>query len=149
MHPSTRTSTLRFAAVIAVLPAIACAEQSVGFEGVRLGMGASDVRARFQHPGHWLSETSDTGTVTMDWAPNETDDTTDIVSMSFEFHQSLLVAIRATLNPDHPLADDRSEENPDVLKYVSQEPDGTTQVFWITKNCPIHREEVEALSAQL
>lgn len=129
---------------------MACAEQSAGFEGVRLGMSAADVRSHFPHAGDWASATSPTGTFSIHWVPsNASDGTTDIVSTTFEFHQSLLVAIRATLNPDHPLADDRSEENADVFKYVSHEADGTTQVFWITKNCPIHREEVEALSAHL
>lgn len=129
---------------------MACAEESAGFEGVRLGMSASEVRADFQHPGRWVSETSPVGTFTIDWLPLEPDaDTNDIVSVSFEFHQSLLVAIRAMLNPDHSLANDRSEENADILKYVSRDTDGMTQVFWITKNCPIHREEVEALSAHL
>ncbi|MFK8000805.1 MAG: hypothetical protein AB8H86_14505 [Polyangiales bacterium] len=113
-------------------------------------MSAADVRSHFQHPGEWSSATSPVGTFSIDWVPLDASvDTSGLVSMSFEFHQSLLVAIRATLNPDHPLADDRSEENADVFKYVSHEADGTTQVFWITKNCPIHREEVEALSAHL
>lgn len=113
-------------------------------------MSAADVRSHYQHPGQWRSETSPTGIFTLQWVPEDQAlDTTGIQSASFEFHQSLLVAIRATLDPVHPLADDRSEENADVLKYVSSEADGTTQVFWITKNCPVHREEVEALSAHL
>ncbi len=133
---------LKAALAVCALPFLlgACASDD-SFEGVRLGMTAEQVRASFQ-PGTWTTSMDEEGTVLLDWLPEQAG---QVEQARFEFHQGLLVAIRTTLSTDHPQASDPSGFDDDVLRHVSTAGAQSVQVLWITRNCPIHRAEVEAL----
>ena len=153
--PSTLSRRSATAVVLLSLPvagALAWSLQSAPvdrFGPIELGMTAAEVRERFPEdgaPGRWQTSTTDEGTVLLDWSP-EGDST--VRHARFEVHQGALVAIRANLAQNHPVADDPSLVTADVLRHAAPADDGGTQVLWITRNCPVHQDEVEALLSDL
>ncbi|MEM9861326.1 MAG: hypothetical protein AAF938_06905 [Myxococcota bacterium] len=119
------------------------------FDRVELGMTASEVRARFPASGvdgRWQTSATEEGTVLLDWEPAGD---SAVRSARFEVHQGALVAIRANLAQNHANAGDPSRATADVLRHAAPADDGGTQVLWITRNCPVHQDEVEALLGDL
>ena len=112
------------------------------FQGVRLGMSASQVREAYApgQPGAWSSSVSDDGTLLLDWQASEGPSTA-----RFEVHDGLLVAVRGRGKHESGRGDDRVEVSADDVWSVSSDPADMSQVVWIARNCPLHREEIDAL----
>src|SRR5690606_5655368 len=78
-------------------------ENPIEFHGARLGMSASELRRGFAHTGTFTvhSDSDADGELAVEWAPAAGEQGAVPVSfVRFEFHQGLLVAIRAdSLDP--------------------------------------------------
>jgi hypothetical protein len=111
---------------------------------VRLGLVPRDVRSRVTIPGTWESRTEGALTV-LDVRRN---DRGSPESASFEFHNGMLVAVRARLT-----ARDALVANGPVLKQSStavwrieeESTAGMHQLRWIARDCPAHAEEVKKI----
>lgn len=121
--------------------------------GVRLGMTASDVRARAAlPPGVWTTSTTPDGTLLLDWAPDAAD--ASIRAARFEVHEGALVAVRATLvdsnSLDSALANgggDRQIRSAEAVADARPHEDGTTRFRLVARNCPVHASEVAEILA--
>jgi hypothetical protein len=107
--------------------------------GVRLGMTADDVRARIdaREPGEWSSSV-----VAGDWVLEHrvADE-----AARFEIHEGQLVAIRVEgpTSADLP-SEPRFEVTPGSI--LVREPDRTrVRITLLSRACPTHHEEAEAL----
>lgn len=112
------------------------------FHGVRLGMSAADVRQAYspEEPGSWSSSLSEDGTLLLDWRADD-----GAATARFEVHDGLLVAVRGHAMRSSGQGDDRVEVSADDVWSVSSDAADMSQVIWIARNCPLHREEIEAL----
>lgn len=112
------------------------------FDGVRLGMSATQVREAYTpaEPGEWSSSVSADGTLLLDWRATEGPS-----AARFEVHDGLLVAVRGHAIPTSAPSGDRVEVTADDVWSVSSDGNDTSQVLWIARNCPLHREEIDAL----
>ena len=130
-----RTLIAAIALVLPVVGALVYLLASDGnqteFLGVRLGMGARQIRSSFQPAGDW--ETSmDGDLLILEWNGSDP----RVRSARFELHEGLLVAIRAELID----ADDAQSIAPDVVRNVR----GGTLTM-IARGCPVHADEVARL----
>lgn len=112
------------------------------FHGTRLGMTPADVRARFDVQGELRASTEEDGTYAL-----ELDDGAGTVrSARFEFHEGLLVAVRAELDPQDPAAARKglflSES---TVRRTSVGANGIIELTVITRDCPTHADEVRKL----
>ena len=126
------------------------------FRGTYLGMTAPEVRQRFAAgaPGHWAASTSQVGEEALLWTADGA--AAPIAHAAFEFHDRILVAVRAELASDTPeasgpprmvtpvavraLADDRSDA-PTVGR------DAPRSLTILARDCPTHASEVARLLA--
>jgi hypothetical protein len=117
--------------------------------GVRLGMTASDVRARAALPdGSWSTSTTPDGTLLLDWSASAAD--ASIRDARFEIHEGALVAIRATLSDPATLSEaggDRRIRSAEAVADARTHEDGTTRYRLVARNCPVHAREVAEILA--
>jgi len=118
--------------------------------GVRLGMTASDVRARAALPdGVWSTSTTADGTLLLDWSASADD--ASIRDARFEIHEGALVAIRATLSDPAALpvgeGGDRRMRSAEAVADARSHEDGTTRYRLVARNCPVHAREVAEILA--
>lgn len=112
------------------------------FHGVRLGMPLSDVRARFDIPGTWQVRPEES-LVAAEWAPRTT---ATVRSVRFEFHQGLLVAVRAVVAAqDSSATGERIHVTPGTVVERRPIPGGDVRVTLIARSCPVHAPEVRRL----
>ena len=118
--------------------------------GTFLGMTVGDVRQRFSpgQEGEWTSSTRNEDFV-LEWAQTEAqtigDATSGIRQATFEFHEGLLVAIRAEVSPASPLAEGAGLEIHSVSVLHRSVHDDRVRVSLLSRTCPTHHEEVQAL----
>jgi hypothetical protein len=117
------------------------------FHGVRLGMTPSDVRARCDLVGEFdASTTAEGGEYVLDFSPQDATEAADVRSARFEFHDGLLVAIRAELGPEDPWAEDEGVTvTESTVRETTEQSSGRVRVTLIARNCPTHVDEVRRL----
>ncbi|MCB9619018.1 MAG: hypothetical protein H6724_06155 [Sandaracinus sp.] len=115
--------------------------------GVRLGMTASDVRARAQLPegGTWSTSTTEDGTLLLDWSHD--DPTAFVRDARFEVHEGALVAVRASVRDASRLPGDRQIRSAEAVADARPHDDGTTRYRLVARNCPVHAREVAEILA--
>jgi hypothetical protein len=115
------------------------------FHGVRLGMTPSDVRTRSDLAGDYQASTTDDGEYVLDFSPSEVT-TASVRSARFEFHDGLLVAIRAELAPEDPWADGEGVAiTESAVREMTVQAGGRVHMALIARNCPTHADEVRRL----
>ncbi|MFO0666162.1 MAG: hypothetical protein U0174_19570 [Polyangiaceae bacterium] len=139
------------AALLFASLALACAKGvPAEFHGVKLGMQPGDVRARFDLPsGHWKNDggtsTVGGGALKLTWKRDAGGDGPE--EAVFEFHNGLLVAIRARYavgtHDAFAMGTSRLETSSTVL--ARDDEGGKKNVRWIAKDCPDHEAEVRSI----
>lgn len=123
--------------------AAACDHRGVTtFHNVRLGMTPVDVRDRFDGPaGTWKNTPGEE--MLLDYSPASG----AVPKVRFEFHNGMLVAVRATLDGSDPVARGAPREvTPGSV--ASRETQGANVTFvWLSRDCPTHKEEAARLAA--
>jgi hypothetical protein len=115
--------------------------------GVNLGLSATQTRAAFEPPvaGAWTTVTEPT--LTLIWTPSDRSRSGAVRGpVTFEFHEGRLVAIRALLAADAPLA----TGNPLSLRAVSllvreRAAGDKVSLRVLARDCPTHAREVRAV----
>ncbi len=112
------------------------------FHGARLGMTPGDVRSRFDVPGELRAGTGEDGTYTL-----ELESAAGTVrSARFEFHEGVLVAVRAELDPRDPSAGRTGLSLSDsTVRKTSAGANGGLELTLIARDCPTHADEVRTL----
>ena len=127
------------------------------FYGARLGMTASDLRRSFSLPGDFRvhSDGDASGELAVEWAPSASETpASPVMSARFEFHQGLLVAIRADVIDAEQAEMARTQPfvaNAAAVLHRQAEatsPDSTSRVriTLLARDCPTHAEEVRQLT---
>jgi hypothetical protein len=122
-----------------LLGAEACSSPSTNFHGVKLGMTPGDVRQRFlAPPGSWKATSGEE--MILDYSP----EAGTVPKVRFEFHSGMLVAIRATVAKQDPVASGSREITPGSV--IVREPSGVeVALVWLSRDCPTHKDEAERL----
>ncbi len=110
--------------------------------GARLGDGAADVRTRFApgSEGDWTSTMGPEGVLS--WVPRAPEKA-EVLRARFEFHDSLLVAIRVKARADASWArGPASQITPAALLVRIPHADGTVDLTELSRSCPTHAAEV-------
>lgn len=152
--PSLVSSVLlaALASMVAFTPACSNDVDPSGFRGARLGMSAPDTRKRFHAPvaGQWAASVATTGEEAMTWTPSDAA-SSDVSTASFEFHNGMLVAIRAIERASAPEAK-ASSGHPITATPVTVrrlEPpsasDPEARLTILARDCPTHAAEVAAI----
>lgn len=105
-------------------------------------MALRDVRDRFEPPapnGTWNTETHD-GLTVLTWAASPT----AAPAARFEFHNGMLVAVRAELAATDPL----TKSEPVSVSAAAVASRTASTYTLIAKDCPVHRAEVESILAR-
>lgn len=128
-----------------VIEGAAGRSEVTSFRGVRLGMTASDVRRRFDAPAPGEFRTVTDPELALEWQPRSA---RPLDSVRFEFHQGVLVAIRAVVPSDAEIAsgDDLVVGTDAVLSRREVGPD-RVELTYLARDCPTHRAEVRRLLA--
>ena len=115
------------------------------FHGARLGMTASTVRLRFVEPslGAWQSmPATGAGDVVLAWTaakgPGEA---------TFEFHNGMLVAVRALLEKGDPEAARPPVEVSNAVARTREDAPGGAKITILARECPTHHAEAERIAA--
>ncbi len=114
------------------------------FHGVHLGMTPADVRARFDaaREGALRASLGDGGAYALELAGGAG----TVRSARLEFHEGLLVAIRAELDPRDPLAGAQGRAVSGAAVRVMREgPNGSVALTILSRTCPTHADEVRSL----
>lgn len=117
-------------------------------EGVRLGMTPADVRRSFSLAGAGRFQSEAMGEdFALAWAPMSP---SGLVSARFEFHESLLVAVRlrgrAGAETVEALDGPSFEQTPGSV-LARRSGSDLTDVIWLSRDCPTHANEVARLVA--
>lgn len=139
------------AAFLCASLALACSKGApVEFHGVKLGMQPGDVRARFDLPsGHWKNDggtsTVGGGALKLTWKRDSGSEGPE--EAVFEFHNGLLVAIRAhyAAGAQDAFANGAARLETSSTVLARDEQGGAKDVRWIAKDCPEHADEVRAI----
>jgi len=152
VHRARLALVLVSAALAAIFALGGCRGQGVEnatFYGARLGMTMRDVRSAFTppSPGTWTA-VQDATVPRLDWASSVPSPPAPVASARFEFHNGMLVAIRAPL-----AAEDVHAAGPPVqttsATVVARDKDGARVSYrWISRECPAHKDEVAKLLAR-
>lgn len=137
---------LVLALAIALVPACitGCTrDEPSPFPGIRLGMAPRDVRDRFEQGGlgTWQTRAGTQGDTALEWTATAA--ASPVASARFEFHNGMLVALRARLPEQATGETVRTSAKTVTLRAPA--PDGGTAVTLIARDCPTHREEAETL----
>jgi hypothetical protein len=137
----------------AIAPLLRDGDRPLVVHGARLGLGTADLRARLDVParGAWRVEGGDALTLT--WIPDPTDPASASAAvpreLRFEFHDGLLVAIRARLDPAHPLASGPPfVETAGSVVERSRAEESLVALTQLASDCPTHAAEARALRAR-
>lgn len=116
---------------------------------VKLGMAPGDVRERFEPggPGAWQTSVSKiVGDTAIEW--HATDGTAKVKEARFEFHNGMLVAVRATTNEAPPSSEKITTTPGSVTVRRAAPANGVTEIAVLARDCPTHKEEATALAAK-
>ncbi len=125
--------------LVPLLLLAACSREPEGVPNVKLGMAPRDVRERFTPGGEGKWETrlgKDDDTI-LDWSASSGAATLE--HASFEFHNGMLVALRAMMRSKEPRA---IATTPRTVMLR----DGVNLTL-LARDCPTHHEEAESLAA--
>ncbi len=123
------------------------------FRGAYLGMTAPELRHRFApgSDGHWAASTSQVGEEALVWTADTAG--SQITQAAFEFHDRILVAVRADLAATAP----ESSEPPRTVTPITVRvhassagpgaDSGQTALTILARDCPTHAPEVARLLA--
>ncbi len=113
---------------------------------VRLGMAPRDVRERFSpgSEGRWQTALGQGDDTVLEWTASRGDSA--VVEARFEFHLGMLVAIRARLNQNG--LRDEIRTTPKTVTAWSQASGGGVDVRVLSRDCPTHHDEAEALASR-
>jgi hypothetical protein len=147
--------SLRRLAAVALVFALAFALVACGknapagqFYGVRHGMSARDTRAAFTPPatGNW-SITQGELTL-LDWTGTTPMPPSSVASVRFEFHNGMLVAVRATLSERDPHAAGPLVEDAGAIVTLREREGDRVRYVSIARDCPAHKDEVAKILAR-
>jgi hypothetical protein len=121
-------------------------------------MTASDLRRGFVPVGEFRvhSDSDADGELAVEWAPSATEPGDAALSfVRFEFHQGLLVAIRAdsqepselSLAHTHPFVADAAAVLHRSVQLHSSDSTARVRITLLSRDCPTHAEEVHRLTA--
>jgi hypothetical protein len=153
-RPRRRTSatfatTASWAALVALAASAAggCGRAPEGeLFGVRLGLSASDTRARFRPEGEGTWQMRSAPAPALEWSGSGSG--TLPKRASFEFHQGMLVAARYELPGEAAAARGRPLEATTSLVVARQALEGGgVRVVVLSRSCPEHAAEVRGLLA--
>lgn len=126
---------------------LACSRENAAdlskFHGVKLGMGLRDVREKFDAAadgGTWTTSMS-AGLTVLAWSPSESSSS----NTRFEFHNGMLVAVRAPLASADPLASGPRVSESKSTVALREEKAGVKELTLIARDCPAHRAEVDSI----
>lgn len=113
------------------------------FHGIRLGMSVVDVRSGLQPRGTFSARPFGEAGWALDW---QGADGSSLKRATFEFHEGLLVAVRAEVDREDPLASALGTTvTPGAVRRVSRRADGGFDVLILARDCPTHVDEVRQL----
>lgn len=140
---------MRFAPAVfmlALLLAAACGRQESidEFHGARLGMTPSEVRDYFKPNGEFTILPSGEGAIDLGWSGAASEIFTEAV---FEFHEGILVAIRAKHGADYSAKVQRLDVTPYAVRSISVGADANVETLLLARGCPTHESEVQDLLA--
>lgn len=140
---------IRAAIVAVAVLAFACTRvEPDAIPNVKLGMAPGDVRDRFEPggPGTWQTSVSHiAGDTAVEW--HATNGTAKVVEARFEFHNGMLVAVRAKSN-EPPPSGEKITTTPGSVTVRRSAPTGGTEIAVLARDCPTHKEEAAALAAK-
>ena len=146
---------LSFAIVAATIlrERLAGAPNASVFRGAYLGMTAPELRHRFApgSDGHWAASTSQVGEEALVWTADTA--ASPVAHAAFEFHDRLLVAMRADVADTAPEATEPPRTVTPITVRVhgpaagaGADP-GQTALTILARDCPTHAPEVARLLA--
>ena len=139
-----RTSVLAVALMIGACTRI----EADAIPNVKLGMGPGDVRERFAPggPGTWQTSVGKAaGDTAIEWQAK--DGSAKVKEARFEFHNGMLVAVRATTN-EAPPSDEKITATPASVSVRRPASSGGTELAVLARDCPTHKEEAAALASK-
>jgi len=111
------------------------------FHGTKLGMSVADVRARFDARGSFRARPDRESGWALDWTARDADSL--VRSATFEFHEGLLVAVRAVVVEADAIADrDGMTTTAGTVRRVHRRADRLFDVLILSRGCPAHAAEV-------
>jgi hypothetical protein len=123
------------------------------FHGTRLGMSVTEVRATFVAAsgaaaagpaGTFSARPNGPSGWALDWRAGSSAGT--VRQATFEFHEGLLVAVRAEIDRADELASTpRTTVTPGTVRRVTPRGDANFDVLILARSCPEHAEEVRNL----
>jgi hypothetical protein len=113
---------------------------------VRLGMAPRDVRDRFKPGGDgtWQTALGKGDDTVLEWTG--TDPKARLSRARFEFHNGMLVAIRA--RAPEPSARELVSATKMTVSVRAPAPEGGTNVTVLARDCPTHHDEAEGLASR-
>lgn len=128
---------------------LATSSEPPTFYGARLGLTASELRARFAPPvpGAFriAADAPRSGDLALEWRPLRPSASSPGTAR-FELHAGLLVAIRGTVGPNSSIADGPPlSESPVSLISRRRNLDRTVTFAILARDCPTHADEIRAL----
>jgi hypothetical protein len=117
------------------------------FRGAYLGMTAPELRHRFAPgtDGHWAASTSSVGEEALVWTADAPG--AQIAHAAFEFHDRILVAVRADLAAGAPEATEPPRTVTPVTVRARGMDAGQPSLTILARDCPTHAPEVARLLA--
>ena len=118
------------------------------FHGTRLGMSVADVRSRFdaREAGVFHARPDVASACSIEWTQTPTERPTGVRSATFEFHEGLLVAVRAVVDRSDALTHQTGlTVTSGTVRRVSSRPDAAFDVLLLSRACPAHAAEVRSL----
>jgi hypothetical protein len=127
------------------------------FHGARLGMTASQLRRGFALVGDFSVQSAgeSDGELAVEWVPRADEQGSSVFSFArFEFHQGLLVAVRAdtrdpsqaTLARTQPFVADAAAVLHRHVDGHSSDSTARVRITLLSRDCPTHAEEVRQLT---
>lgn len=111
------------------------------FHGTKLGMSVSDVRTRFDRPGSFHARPDGETGWAIEW--NAADAAAGVRTATFEFHEGLLVAVRAVVEEtDAIVSHAGTTTTPGTVRRVRRRADRAFDVLILSRGCPAHADEV-------
>ncbi|MEM7447786.1 MAG: hypothetical protein AAF355_06050 [Myxococcota bacterium] len=124
-----------------------------GLLGVRLGMTPLEVRQNFHQSssGSSVASSTEQGQLVVDWEANaeaawhSSPNLESPIRVTFEFHNAILVAIRADFvapSDAKSSIDTKLSVSPSAVRSIISEK-GRSKVVLIARDCPTHADEVQ------
>ena len=111
------------------------------FHGTKLGMSIADVRTRFDVAGSFHARPDGESGWALDWTSRDADSA--VRRATFEFHEGLLVAVRAVVAPTDAIASrDEMTTTSGTVRRVRRREDRLFDVLILSRGCPAHAAEV-------